>query len=196
MSATIRASTSTAIYGLKPMSLRKSSTWVVLFALSLCIAISAQIRIPLPFTPIPMTCQTFAIMLIASLFGVRNSCFVVGLYISEALMGLPVLSGWHGGIASFVGPAGGYIVGFIIEAYIISKLITTFNPKKVSTVFGCLIVGILIQMLMGTAWLSVYAGGFERAFAIGFLPFFPGELIKALSVAGIVQGFFLSKKIS
>ncbi len=192
MSATM----STTIYGVKPMSLKKSSTWVVIFALSLCIAVSAQIKIPLPFTPIPITCQTLAIMFISAVFGVRNSCCVISLYIAEALMGFPVLSGGHGGIASFMGPSGGYIVGFILEAYIISKLIASFAPKRFFSFFACFVLGISAQMLMGTAWLSIYTGSFEHAFSIGFLPFFIGELIKALCVIGTVQGFLSSKKVS
>lgn len=78
----------------------------------------AQVYIYLPFTPVPITGQTLGVLLTGALLGSRYGTAVVATYVTEGLVGLPVFAGWKGGIITFLGPTGGYILGFIFAARI------------------------------------------------------------------------------
>ncbi|OGN62185.1 MAG: hypothetical protein A3F09_03055 [Chlamydiae bacterium RIFCSPHIGHO2_12_FULL_49_11] len=135
---------------------------------SLLLAVFAQISLPL--IPVPVTGQTFGVMLIAALLGKEKALLATLLYMAEAAAGLPVLAHQSGGIHALTGVTGGYIFGFSVQAYLIGLSFERRLPAP-------FLWGSLVQLILGTAWLAVFIG-FEKALFVGCLPFIPGELMK------------------
>ncbi len=163
------------------------SRWALLPILlfSTCfIACLAQVRIPLPYTPVPITGHSFAIMVIVGLFGTKNATYTVVIYLFEVIMGLPVLSGGGSGWFSLVGPTGGYIIGFIFQAYCTGIMIEKIKDYTYWKLFLAFAVGSCILLLVGTLYLSFFIGK-NDAIACGFLPFIPGDMLKSLIAAYI-----------
>ena len=152
---------------------------------SLVIALAAQVRIFLPFTPIPITLQTIAVMLAGLSLGSKKGALAVLLYLAEAQAGLPVLSGWRADPAFLFTPVGGYLVGFVLEAWIIGWI--TEQVKKVTLVSGlfALSAGTIAMLSIGTLWLVPFVG-WNQAFPLGMYPFLLIESIKIIIVASCV----------
>ncbi|HUI70154.1 MAG TPA: biotin transporter BioY [Spirochaetia bacterium] len=154
---------------------------------SLVIAVSAQVSIPLPFTPVPVTLQTFAVVLTGALLGSRRGAAAVLLYLAEGFAGLPVFSLGSAGFVHLLGPTGGYLIGFAFAAWITGFLI---ERRLATTLLGALMVlilGHLVPYIPGVAWLSVSLGP-SRAFALGFLPFLVGDALKIVASVGVLTG--------
>lgn len=148
-------------------------------------AILAQLTIPLPLVPI--TGQTLAIGLCATILGSRYGTLAVALYVAMGAIGLPVFSEAKGGFSILVGPTGGYIIGFIISAYLMGLLLekTRFSlaPAVVAN-----IVGMVITLIFGAVQLKFAAGlTWDQALSGGVYPFLVVGVIKAVlaSILGI-----------
>ncbi len=152
---------------------------------SLVIALGAQVAIPLPFTPVPVTLQTLAVLLAGCLLGgVRGSLAVIA-YLGEGFAGLPVFSGGTAGVGHLLGPTGGYLVGFIPAAYIAGLLSEKGLVLRWPGALLTLAVGDLALFVPGTVWLGAYVG-MEKAVALGFLPFAVGEGLKIAAGCGLL----------
>ena len=139
---------------------------------SFFIGLCAQIRIPLFFTPVPITGQTLAVMLIGATLGSRKGALAVICYLAQGCLGLPV---W---VSALGGPTSGYLIGFVFEAYLIGIL---FERKNRLPVFLKIALPALLQLSMGTLWLSQFVG-WQGVWIMGFIPFLPGELFKAILI--------------
>jgi biotin transport system substrate-specific component len=164
-------------------------------AANLLMVLCAWIALPLPWTPVPVTGQTFGVMLVAVLLGSRRAAVVLGLYLLEGLAGLPVFQPFGlPGAARLAGPTAGYLLAYPVSAYVTGWLVERELPPEASQnaitsvlwLVGALLTGELVTFAGGCGWLA--AGmrfGLARALQAGALPFLPGELIKiALVVAG------------
>ncbi len=154
---------------------------------SLLIALAAQVSIPLPFTPVPVTLQTFMVVLTGALLGSRRGAVAILLYLAEGLAGLPVFSLGRAGLAHLLGPTGGYLVGFVAAAWLTGFLV---ERRLAVTFLGALIVlilGHLASYVTGVAWLGV-SFGLSRALALGFLPFLVGDALKVAASLGVLAG--------
>lgn len=162
-----------------------SSAWLAFFQVlgaSLLIALCSQIKFILPFTPVPLTFQTFAILMIGATMGSRKGACAVLCYFAEILMGLPVLSGGMSDPLVFLGPKGGYVLGFCLQAYIMGWFVEkSFWPRSVMIAAGG-IVSCLVQMSMGIFMLAQYVG-WSHVWTMGLLPFVPGEILKIVLVS-------------
>jgi biotin transport system substrate-specific component len=141
------------------------------------IGVLAQITIPLPLVPI--TGQTLAIGLAATILGSRYGMLSVILYIIIGAVGVPVFAEFSGGVSKLIGPTGGYLVGFIPSAFLIGFFMekTTFNFKNAMIANS---IGMLITLAFGTAWLKIAADlSWSAALTAGFTPFIIVGLIKA-----------------
>jgi biotin transport system substrate-specific component len=163
-------------------SVSKSTlTFVQVFFGALWIAVCAQIEIPLIFTPVPLSFQTFALMLVTLVLGPRKGPTAVLLYLLEGACGLPVFAGGSSGILHFFGPTGGYLIGFWLQALLMGVFLqNSFSRIKL---FFVLVLTSLVQLGLGSCWLGQFVG-YERALWLGVLPFFPGDLLKILAVCG------------
>jgi len=150
---------------------------------SLLIAVLAQVRIPLPFTPVPVTGQTFAVLLVAAALGARLGAASVILYIAQGALGLPFFAGGGSGFAWLFGPTGGYLAGFVVAAALVGFLAERGLDRRLSTSLVAFLAGTVVIYACGALWLSVFVGP-ANAIATGVAPFVIGDTIKAL-LAGV-----------
>lgn len=149
---------------------------------SLFVAAFAQIAIPLPFTPVPLTGQTFAVLLVGAALGAKRGAASLGLYTLEGALGLPFFASGKSGLS---GPTVGYLIGFIVAAWVIGLLAERGMDRSLRTSLVPFFIGTVIIYTFGATWL-----GFslkmtpQDAFANGVLPFLIGDAIK-LALAGI-----------
>lgn len=154
---------------------------------SLLIALCAQIQIPLPFTPVPITGQTFAVLLLPVMLGGWRGPAAVALYVAEGLLGLPFFAGGSAGVAVLAGPTGGYLVGFVLAAVVIA-LLTGSGGNRVRIALA-LVAGNLAIYLCGVPWLAGFVdGGLVAALALGMTPFLIGDAIKLLAALMVALG--------
>ncbi|MFD1929306.1 biotin transporter BioY [Sporosarcina siberiensis] len=147
------------------------------------IGVLAQVTIPLPLVPI--TGQTLAIGLAATILGAKYGTVSVLVYLGLGAVGVPVFAGMSGGLGSLVGPTGGFLFGFIPAAFIIGY----YLEKTSFTVRNAIIanlIGMIITLVFGTVWLKFIAEiPWQAAFMGGFAPFIPVGIIKAVLAASV-----------
>jgi biotin transport system substrate-specific component len=141
----------------------------------------AYVRLPLPFTPVPITLQTLFVMLSGIFLGANLAGISLLSYLMLGYLGMPLFAGAASGSAVLIGPTGGYFIGFILCGYTVGHLIRLRdNTGWVIFILSC---GSLVILIMGTAWLSLIMNlSLKRAALLGFLPFLPGDLLKVLAV--------------
>ena len=162
---------------------QKVKMMVIIALFAAIIAILAQVTVPLPLVPI--TGQTLAIGLAATILGARYGTMSVVVYLALGAIGLPVFAQLSGGMSIVFGPTGGYLVGFIPTAFIIGgyleKISYHFSHALIAN-----IIGMFITLFIGTAWLKVITGiAWSAAFIGGFVPFILVGLLKATIAAWI-----------
>jgi len=165
----------------------------LIIAGSLLIALCAQVKIWLPNNPVPVTGQTFAVLMIGALFGARRGCLTVFAYITAGIVGLPVFA-LGGGFAVLRGFTGGYLVGFIAAAYIVGLLAQRGWDRRVSTTILAMVVGNIVIYAFGLLWLFCLPG-IDNILRMGLYPFIIGDLLKiALAAALLPSGWKLLTK--
>lgn len=142
---------------------------------SALIALSAQIRVPL--APVPVTMQTFAVLILAMAYGRRLGVATVALYLAEGALGLPVFAGGAGGIAVLFGPTGGYLAGFVVAAAIVGALAERGWGRSLTSTAFAMLLGNLAIYGPGLAVLGALIG-YREAVAVGFVPFLAGDALK------------------
>lgn len=157
---------------------------LVLVALgSLLIALAAQVAVPLPFSPVPVTGQTFAVLLVGAALGARLGAATVALYLAEGLMGLPVFApGGPPGPARLLGPTGGYLLGFVVAAYVVGALAERGWDRRLLTAALAMLAGEVAIYAFGLAGLARFVPA-DRLLAAGLFPFIPGDLAKLVLAA-------------
>lgn len=151
------------------------------------VAGAAQISIPLPFTPVPITGQTFAVLLTGAALGARRGAAAIVLYVLEGLAGLPVFAGGASGLARLLGPTGGYLLGFIAAAYLTGTLAERGWDRTIRWAAAAMAAGNLVIYLFGVPWLAIFLG-WPKAVTGGLLPFIPGDLLKLAAAALALPG--------
>ena len=150
---------------------------------SLLLAALAQIEIPLPFTPVPITGQTLGVLLIGAALGSKRGTTTIILYITEGAIGLPVFSGGASGLGILTGATAGYLVGFVGAAYVIGLLAERGLERSARTSLIPFLAGTIVIYVCGIAWLSTMVGGISKAIALGVTPFLLGDAIKLILAA-------------
>lgn len=161
---------------------------------SLFVALCAQIRVPLPFSPVPITAQTMAVLLVGSLIGSRLGLLAMLLYLVEGMIGLPFFTGGKAGIQVLQGATAGYLVAFPIAAALTGWLAEKGWDRTFGKMSLSMILGNLVIYALGVGWLTTRVG-LETAFVTGMLPFVLGDLVKiALASAALPGGWELLRK--
>ena len=160
---------------------------------ALLTAAAAQIEIQLGFTPVPLTGQTFAVLLSGAVLGMRRGALSQLVYWMAGLTGLPFYSGGAGGWKSGTGATLGYLVGFIVAAGAIGYLAEKKQDRNFATSLPAMLLGSTLIYTCGAAWLTTYlnigfATGETNAIALGVAPFLVGDVIKALLAAACTTG--------
>jgi biotin transport system substrate-specific component len=151
---------------------------------SLLIGLSAAAKVWLPFSPVPVTGQTFAVLMLAALLGSRLGCLTVLAYIAEGVAGLPVFA-VDIGPAALLGPTGGYLFGFIPAAYTTGRLAEIGWDRRVGTTILAMILGNLVIYTFGLLRLCFLTGLSTRVLTLGLYPFIIGDLVK-ITLAAIL----------
>ena len=155
---------------------------------SLLIGILAQVSIPIPFSPVPITGQTIGVVLVGALLGSKKGALSVLCYLIEGAMGLPVFAQMKAGAHVLVGPTAGYLWGFVIAAFLIGYLAENgLTSKPLNSFLSCFAATTLILM-SGTLYLIVLKVGFSEALTIGFYPFLIGDVVKSTISAAVIYG--------
>lgn len=149
---------------------------------SLLIGLCAHLKVLLPFSPVPVTGQTFAVLMIGSLLGARRGCLAVLAYIIEGTAGLPVFA-VGAGPAVLAGPTGGYLFGFIPAVYITGRLAEKGWDRRIGTTVLAMIIGNLVIYTFGLFWLCCLAGLNTMVLTLGLYPFIAGDLAKIILAA-------------
>jgi biotin transport system substrate-specific component len=164
------------------------SQLLLVIAGTLLLAVSAKVQVP--FWPVPMTMQTFVVLLIGAAYGARLAGFTLAAYLAEGAAGLPVFAK-GAGLAYMAGPTGGYLAGFVIAAVVVGWLADRGYGRAVVTTLVAFLAGEVIIFALGVGWLAggfpglglQLAGGFpglglQKALAEGLMPFLPAEALK------------------
>jgi biotin transport system substrate-specific component len=149
---------------------------------SIVTSLAAQVAIPVPWSPVPITGQTFAVTLSGAVLGMRRGFLAQALYLVEGAIGLPVFAGGAAGAAVLAGPTAGYLIAFPIAAALTGALAERGWDRRFATMFAAMLLGSVPIFALGLAALArfVPAGGLLSA---GLFPFIPGDLIKATLAA-------------
>lgn len=150
---------------------------------SALIALLAQVRIPLPFSPVPITGQTFAVLLVGAALGGRRAAVSTLLYLGEGALGLPVFAGGGFGLATLVGPTGGYLIGFVPAAFLVGLLAERGFDRRPISALPLFLAGQIIIYTFGVLWLATFLG-LPTALTTGLVPFLAVDAFKALLAAG------------
>jgi len=143
---------------------------------SLLIGFCAQVAIPL--WPVPVTAQTFAVLMIGALLGRGRGSLAVLAYLTEGAAGLPVFAMGRSGFAALSGPTGGYLFGFIAAAYVVGLLTEKGWDRRVATTILTMALGNIVIYAFGLLWLSCLTGANETVLTMGLYPFLIGDLLK------------------
>lgn len=164
---------------------------VLVLGASLLLALSAQVALPLPFSPVPVTGQTLAVLLLGALLGSRRGALSVLAYLVEGVAGLPVFAGGGSGPIWLLGPTGGYLLGFVVAAWAVGWLCEHLWDRSVAGTLVIMLAGSATIYLFGLLWLARFVGA-DSALALGLIPFVPGDSIKiALAVLILSLGLRL-----
>jgi biotin transport system substrate-specific component len=148
-------------------------------------AVMSFISIPTPFSLVPITGQTLAVMLTGSILSVRQAYWSMLTYLLIGAVGVPVFSGFSGGIGVILGPTGGYLIGYLPGVMLIA-LLKGHNNTLWSLALANIIGGIGIVYLLGITWLGLVTGmGIQKAIMAGALPFIPGDIMKVIAATVI-----------
>ncbi|WP_068471256.1 biotin transporter BioY [Candidatus Protochlamydia phocaeensis] len=153
---------------------------------SLFIALCSQIKIHLPFTPVPLTLQTLAVLLIGATLGSRKGAGAVLLYFAQILMGMPVLSGAAVDPLVFIGPKGGYVLGFLLQAYCMGWFAERMKQFNTQAFFVAGLVACALEMSLGVLMLAPFVG-WNNVLLMGVYPFIPGEILKILAMCALLK---------
>lgn len=180
---TNRQSLAVAIAESKPSSLLLDGSLVI--SATLLMAISAKLALPLSFSPVPITFQPFALLLIAFLLGSRRALAVMALYLLEGAAGLPVFSpAGPGGVAQLLGPTGGYLFSYPAVAYIAGSIYA--ERKTYTSAITAGVISETVMFLFGAAWFALLTrSSLMHAAQVTVFPFLPGDALKLAAAAGI-----------
>ena len=159
---------------------------VAVVAGSLLVALSAQPEIELRLSPVPITGQTFAVLLIGAAYGSRLGAATLGAYLIEGASGMPVFAGGASGMAALNGPTGGYLFGFVFAAFLVGYLAEHGWSRNPTTTALAMVIGNIVIYAMGITRLQDFVG-WERVWEFGVRDFLPGDAIKILLAAGVLD---------
>lgn len=158
------------------------SNALLIVGASLLTALAAQLTVPVPWSPVPVTGQTFAVLLSGAVLGMRRGFLAQALYLAEGAIGLPVFAAGGAGIATFAGPTGGYLLAFPIAAAVTGTLAEHGWDRHFFSMMAAMLIGSGVVFTLGLTVLAAFLPA-PQLLAAGLLPFIPGDLIKSALAA-------------
>lgn len=152
---------------------------------ALLIYLTARLAIPVPGSPVPVTGQTFGVLLVGGALGLRRGVASVALYVLIGLIGLPFFAEGRGGFQVILGATGGYLIGFVLAAALVGRLAELGWDRRIVFALAAMALGNALIYLVGVPWLMVVTrSDLATAIADGLVPFLVGDAIKLLLAAG------------
>ena len=161
----------------------QSGGWLrfIVLALAGSVLLTLSAKLQIPFFPVPVTMQTFVVLVIGFAFGWKLGSLTILLYLAEGAVGLPVFAGTPEkgiGIAYMMGTTGGYLLGFVAAAAVCGWLAEKGWDRRMSTTLAAMLLGNLIIYAVGLLWLGGLLGWDKPILQWGMYPFLPGDLAK------------------
>ena len=164
----------------------------IVLAGSALVALCAHVALPLYFTPVPLTLQPFAVLVLGLLLTPRLASAALAAYLAEGALGLPVFTPgllMSGGLAHLLGPTGGYLLAYPFAVALIA-LLWRNSPRTFTAALMSATVGNLAILACGALWMSVWShASAQSVFTLSVLPFLPGDALKIVAAAGLAFGF-------
>ncbi|MFN8187357.1 MAG: biotin transporter BioY [Gaiellales bacterium] len=156
------------------------------------VSVAAQVSIPLPFTPVPITGQTFAVLLVGASLGASRGFASLALYWLVGIAGAPVYAEQESGWATFMGPTGGYLIGFMVAAAVTGWLAQRRWDRHFRSSTAAMLTGSVIIYTCGLLWLAADLGtDLQKTLELGLYPFVVGDLLKLYLAAVLLPGAWL-----
>lgn len=153
------------------------------------VALAAQVSIKLGFTPVPLTGQTFAVLLVGAALGSTRGALSLLLYLVVGIAGVPVYADHRHGWSVFSGATGGYIVGFVVAAALTGWLAERSWDKRFASSISAMLTGSVVIYICGVAWLHHFLGvSWSTTLEDGLYPFVPGDMLKVYLAAAALPG--------
>jgi biotin transport system substrate-specific component len=153
---------------------------------ALFIYLTSRIVIPIPGTPVPITGQTFGVLLVGGALGLRRGVAAVSLYVLLGVIGLPFFAEGKGGISIILGATGGYLIGFVAAGAIVGRLAELGWDRKFIGALGAMLVGEVVLYAIALPWLKAVTGlSWQETIDKGLSPFLIGDAIKAVAAAAL-----------
>jgi biotin transport system substrate-specific component len=149
------------------------------------VALAAQLRVDLPFTPVPITGQTFAVLLVGAALGSARGASSLALYLVLGAAGLPFFAGGRCCAVTLLGPTGGYLLSYPVAAWVVGRLAERGWDRRFGTAVLAMLAGSAVIYAGGVSWLALFVG-WERTLWAGLVPFLPGDLLKLLAAAALL----------
>lgn len=161
-------------------------TAIVLGA-SVIIALFAPVSIPLPFSPVPLATQMNVILLLSCFLGGKRAALAVLAFLFQGAIGLPVYAGGvGGGLLKLAGPTGGYLLGYVVAAFVTGYLFQRKENRSSMHALTAMGIGNLVVYLFGISWLSRFVG-WQSAVVMGVLPFLIGDALKLVVATRLLK---------
>ena len=173
---------------------KSSPRRLVLIAMMTAITcILAPLSIPIPVSPVPISLTNLVLLISVYILGWKDASISFIIYLLLGLAGLPVFSGFSGGLGKIAGPTGGYLAGFIFMTVIAGLAVDIFSGKRLPAVIG-MALGTAVAYAFGTAWLAIQMDlTFISALSIGVLPYLAGDTLKI--ILAVIAGPMLNKRL-
>jgi biotin transport system substrate-specific component len=168
---------------------RRAIAAIGIASAALCTALGAYVCVPLPGTPVPMTLQTFFVLLSGVMLGRRLGTLSQLVYFVLGSAGLPLFARGGAGVATLLGPTGGYLFGFVAAAWLTGWVVSRSENASVLRGVMAMFIGMAVIYLFGATHLAVvWRLGVRGALVQGVVPFLPGDAVKAAAACAIWRG--------
>ena len=158
----------------------RTRKYLITALMSAVIMILSPFSIAIPISPVPISLSTLTIYLASYILGSKYAAISTMLYVLLGIIGLPVFTGFTGGVAKVLGPTGGYIISYVFLAIIAGSVIEKNYDNKVICFLGMLL-GTIVLYIVGSLWLAfVMRISFRAALFAGVIPFIPGDIVKMI----------------
>lgn len=153
-------------------------------------ALASHVMAPLPFTPVPVTAQTFVVLLLAALLGARMALAIQFVYLAEGLAGLPVFAptaSWA--LGRLIGPTDGYLLGFLAATWVVGSLADRGWGRRLGSSVAMMFAGECALYAIAIPWIKMFLGAnWMQSLMMGLWPFLPGDLYKLILAALVLPG--------
>lgn len=168
---------------------------LIMVGASLLVAISARFSLPLPFTPVPLTLQNFAVLVVGIALGSRRGFAALSLYLAEGAAGLPFFSGGAYGLAALLGPTGGYLLSYPVVAFVAGWIVER-TAKDFRHALLAAVAAELVLFVAGISYLVALTHvSWLQAASFGLYPFVFAEIMKITAAAGVANRLRRIKRI-